>query len=280
MVSEAIAVAIDVARGFGLEAKQPVPLRSTNNVVVWLSPTQVVAKVGVGRNSRLRTELQVALELSARGGPVVSPAPDVPAVVHSRSGLDVTFWRYHAQQSSTDIAAARVASALSRLHATLAQISPGLRAKLPSYLREIELVRALLTDSSGLPVLPEADRHLLATTFNRLEAALDELAPPDSHVVLHGAPHTYNVLLVGGQPLFIDFETACTGPVEWDLAHLDSEAEQSYGDSVHGRLLWVCRGMASIKTAALCWADVNRGDLREHAEWHLAYVRSAVAPHA
>jgi len=67
--------------------------------------------------------------------------------------------------------------------------------------------------------------------------------------------------------------------MEWDLAHVDPEAEQSYGAPVHERLIWVCRSMASVKTAAFCWAGVERGDLREHAELHLAHVRTAVAPY-
>jgi hypothetical protein len=279
MSSEAIAVAIEVAQGLGLQVQKPVSLRSTNNVVVWLSPTQVVAKVGLGRNACLRTELQVALELSARGAPIVCPAQEVPAVVHSRRGLEVTFWQYHAQPLSADIAGTRVATALRRLHTALGRISPGLRASLPSYLRELQLVRSLLTDPFGLPALPEADRCLLATVFDRLKVDLDELAPVESHVVLHGSPHSYNVLLVRDEPAFIDFETTCTGPMEWDLAHVDPEAEQSYGAPVHARLIWVCRSMASVKTAAFCWADVDRGDLREHAELHLAHVRTAVAPH-
>jgi hypothetical protein len=279
VVLDPIGIAIEVAQALGLHVEQPVTLRSTNNAVVWLSPTRVVAKVGVGRKQRLRAELQVALELFALGGPVVSPAPELPPVVHSRAGLDVTFWQYHAQNSVGVIAAGCVATSLRRLHATLSRISPDLRATLPSYLEELDYVRALLTDSASLSALSEGDRHLLATTFDRLKAELGALSPPDSHVAIHGAPHLYNVLLADGEPRFIDFETACTGPVEWDLAHLDSEGEPFYGSLLKSRLLWVCRGMASVKAAVFCWADFHHGDLRDHAEWHLNHVRTTVAPY-
>jgi hypothetical protein len=67
----AIATATDIAEALGLRVEQPVLLRSTNNVVAWLSPTRVVAKVGVGRNQQLRTELQIALELGALGAACV-----------------------------------------------------------------------------------------------------------------------------------------------------------------------------------------------------------------
>jgi hypothetical protein len=278
MSSEAIATAIEVARGLGLPVRKPVSLRSTNNVVVWLRPTPVVAKVGLGRNASLRTELQVALELTALGAPIVSPAQEVPAVVHSRNGLEVTFWQYHAQPSSTDIAGVRVAAAMRRLHTALGRLSPALRASLPSYLQELQLVQGLLNDPVGLPALTATDRRLLATVFDKLMVSLAELAPAESHVMLHGSPHSYNVLLVGNEPTFIDFETTCTGPMEWDLAHVDAEVEQGYGAPVNEKLIWVCRSMASVKTAAFCWADVERGDLRQHAEMHLAHVKRVVAP--
>jgi hypothetical protein len=81
--------------------------------------------------------------------------------------------------------------------------------------------------------------------------------------------------MVDGEPSFIDFETACIGPVEWDVAYID---ELEYGLPVNPRLLWVCQGMVSVKTAILCWRDVERGDFREHAEWHLSHVRTNIAP--
>jgi thiamine kinase-like enzyme len=193
--------------------------------------------------------------------------------------LDVTFWQYHPQNSAEVIAARCVATSLRRLHVTLSRISPGLRATLPSYLEELDDVRALLTDSASLRALSQADRHLLATTFDRLKAELGAVSPPESHVAIHGAPHLYNVLLADGEPRFIDFETACTGPLEWDLAHLDSEGEPFYGSPLKSRLLWVCRGMASVKAAVFCWADSHRGDPRDHAEWHFNHVRTSVAPY-
>lgn len=102
-----------------------------------------------------------------------------------------------------------------------------------------------------------------------------ELAASRDIQPLHGEPHSNNVLIVGGEPVFMDFETASTGPVEWDLAYID---EFGYGLPVDSRLLWLCQGMVSVKTAVLCWADVERGDFREHAEWHLSHVRTSIAP--
>lgn len=272
----AISVATDVARELGLAIDEPVPLRSTNNIVAWLRPAAVVAKVSIESQSRLLTELRVAQELVALDAPVVAPAAGVPAVVHRRDGFEITFWRYHAQPSGIEIPADRVSFVLSKLHAALNQLSPALKSTLPSYREELNFVRELLADQSALPALKPEDRDLLIATFDRLQARLDERAPADRCVVLHGSPHSHNVLFVGEEPAFIDFETTCFGPVEWDLAHLDPEAEPFFADSMDAELLWLCRGMVSVKTATLCAAEIDRGDMREHAEYHLAYVREHI----
>jgi hypothetical protein len=278
-VTDAIAVAAQIARDHGLEVHDPVPLRSTNNAVAWLAPTEVVAKVGVGHHSRLDTELQVAKELAGMGAPVVFPAAELPAIVHSRSGLDVTFWRYHPQPAEPgDLPIEAIAPALRCLHRALAHISSALKESIPTLDHELGYVRSLLTNPDKLAALSTRDRSLLVTTFERLKAELDVLGHPDESTVIHGSPHSYNLLLVDGEPRFIDFETVCKGPVEWDLAHLDEGAEAFYGDTVHPRLLWVCSGMVSVKTATLCWAEVDRGDLRDHAEWHLSHIKTSIAP--
>lgn len=273
--ADAISVATEIARNHGLTVEQPVPLRSTNNAVAWLAPSRVVAKVGVGLKSRLAIELRVAKELAELGAPAVSPATELPVRVHSRHGLDVTFWRYHPQPSPADEPPAeRIAPALRRLHSALANISPALRACLPYFLRELGFVCSLLSGCDCLPALSVPDRNLLRIIFDRLKTELEAPEFAEEIVVLHGAPHSYNTLHLDGEPHFIDFETACTGPVEWDLAHLGPDAERFYGGPIRPKLLWACRAMVSVTTATLCWADVERGDLRDHAEWHLSQVKS------
>jgi hypothetical protein len=277
-VPDAIAVAAEVAREFGLVLSEPVPLRSTNNAVAWLRPLDVVAKVSVARDSRLHTELQVAQQLHSLGAAVVPPASDLPCTVHARGGLQMTFWRYFAQPPFTALPHDQVARALMQLHAALSRLTSSLKTKLPSYMGELTYVRSLLTDEPALPAFTAADRVLLLNTFDLLLARLEELVPTHKLVPIHGAPHSYNVLLVGGEPVFIDFETVCIGPVEWDLAHLDFQVEAAYPELIQSELLWLCRGMVSVKVATLCAADIDRGDMREHAEWHLAHVKDQVVP--
>lgn len=272
-------MAVEIARDYGLRVDEPVPLRSTNNAVAWLAPTQVVAKVGVGLHSRLHTELRVAKELAYIGAPIVLPSAALPAIVYSRYELDVTFWHYHPQSSQpAHCPVEHVAPAMSRLHAALSHISPVLKGSISSFNGELEYIHSLLANPESLPALSTDDRRLLAATFACLKAELDVLVSADKSTLIHGSPHSYNVLLVNSEPCFIDFETVCMGPVEWDIAHLDEGAEAFYGAAVDPRLMWVCRAMASVKTAALCWADIERGDLRDHAEWHLSHIKSSIAP--
>jgi thiamine kinase-like enzyme len=106
------------------------------------------------------------------------------------------------------------------------------------------------------------------------------LSPIDTHVVIHGSPHPFNILRVDGEPRFIDFETTCIGPLEWDLAHTAPETEHSYVVALNAPLLRSCREMVSVTTAAWCWMDVDRGDLRYHAEAHLAHVKELFAEYA
>ena len=53
----------------------------------------VVAKIGVGQERAFHTDVSVASELGALGAPIVPPAPECPAIVHSQGGFRVTFWR-------------------------------------------------------------------------------------------------------------------------------------------------------------------------------------------
>lgn len=57
-------------------------------------------------------------------------------------------------------------------------------------------------------------RDLLNAALARL-AALKTVSRP-----LHGDPHLDNLLFTTDGPLWLDFESACRGPVEWDLSAL------------------------------------------------------------
>jgi len=269
----ALEAAVRVAERHGLSVEEPLLLRSTNNVVAWLRPSMIVAKIGVGQRRGFHMELSVASELAALDAPIVPPAREFPAVVHRQDGFAVSFWRYHPQPADADIPGTHVAAALQRLHAVNAKLSTALRAELPSYLEELQSVSELLRDGKRLSALPEVDRRLLIRTFDHLLTQARLTSRADAHVVIHGSPHPYNVLLVDGTPRFIDFETTSIGPIEWDFAHTSPDAVHGYTGPMDTQLLETCRDLVRVKTAAWCWANVHRGDLRHHAELHLAHLK-------
>ena len=176
-----------IGREFGLIVERAVILADSNNVVVWLAPSPVVAKVGTGHHRSLRLELRVARHLVGQRAPVVAP---------------------------------------------------------------LDQVRDVLARSGQSPALDEADRKLLLDALDQFRAELDSYGA-DQHA-LHGSPHSSNVLVVGGAPRFIDFETACRGPIEWDLAHLDSEVAAGYPIDCDDRVRASCAALVSVKTVAWC----------------------------
>jgi Ser/Thr protein kinase RdoA (MazF antagonist) len=148
-----------------------------------------------------------------------------------------------------------------------------LAASLPSYRAELDAARRLLADGSALRSLGANDRKVLAVAL----AAADEAdAGFDTHV-LHGSPHRLNVLTVDGEPRFIDFETVCLGPWEWDMAHLEQEVALHYPEGLDPNRLKLCRTLVSAKTAVWCWEQAAQSaEMRWHAEHHLDVVKEAV----
>jgi|SRR5579862_8735645 len=262
--------ALVIVSEFGLSVREPVVISDSNNVVLWLRPAPLVAKVGTRLHSRLALEMDVAKHLKVRGAPIVSPADELPQEVHRVGDVEVTFWEYEPadeQEPNPD----DVAGALFGLHKALRDYPN----PLPSFQDELSYVAELLADEGRLEMLPEDDRLLLMLAEHRFRA---ELARCDvKERPLHGAPHSGNMLRVGGEVLFIDFETSCVGPLEWDLAHVSDEVVNAYPESVDRSILAVCRALVSVKTAALCWARFEHPKLRWHAKLHLGVVKELVS---
>ena len=83
--------AISIASRFGIETtSDPVILSDSNNVVLWLRPAPVVAKVAAGHH-RLALELAVGKHLVTLDAPVVPPAAELPERVHRFGDFEVTF---------------------------------------------------------------------------------------------------------------------------------------------------------------------------------------------
>ena len=86
-----------------------------------------------------------------------------------------------------------------------------------------------------------------STTLRSVTLAIARRSAPEQ--VLHGEPHPGNVLNTMNGPLFVDFETACRGPVEFDLAHVPDAVSDLYS-SVDQQLLDMCRELVLAMVAS------------------------------
>jgi hypothetical protein len=261
----------DLVRSCGFDVHQPLNLRSTNNVVVWLSPSPVVAKISE-EHDRAGRELAVAKELVELVAPVVPPVDlgvEQPVIIEEKA---VTFWRYEPQDDVLKPNAGQIAECLFRLHFELASMRD--RAVFPSFGDPaMSAVRALERPDFA-PDLAEVDRALLRKTLIDGIARLANMTGREQ--VIHGSPHRFNILVVDEVPKFIDFETVELGPLEWDLAHLEPEVADLYPGEFDYQVLALCRVMVSAATSTWCWEGLDRGsDMRSHAQHHLEVVRSS-----
>jgi hypothetical protein len=267
---DAVSSALHVAAGLGLEISDPKLLRSTNNTVLWLQPSPVVAKVAPAGKGLLEWEFVVASALGRMEAPVVPPFEPTGLVVHHYDGWAMTFWPYHAQTGVTPEPAAFV-RALARLHHVLDDAARLESWSLPSWDRGPKDVSRRLGDEGFAPALTTADRIMLTEVLDRSQQIAELSA---CQRALHGSPHGFNVLMVDDEPRFIDFETVCYGPVEWDLCHMDQSVVDQYSPGWNVEALELARLVVSAMTSALCWEGIDRGDdMRFHAEHHLAVVR-------
>ncbi|MGH3426402.1 MAG: phosphotransferase family protein [Mycobacteriales bacterium] len=103
----------------------------------------------------------------------------------------------------------------------------GVATALPLLAERIDRAAELLQAPSATPGLAEPGRWAAALAQSRLRALVDSLEPSTA---LHGEPHEANVIWTESGPLLIDFEGACAGPLEWDVAYLTEVALAAFPD--------------------------------------------------
>jgi Ser/Thr protein kinase RdoA (MazF antagonist) len=269
-VTDLVKTAQLVATTLGMQVDEPEFLRSTNNTVLWLRPSPVVAKIAPNGDNRLSWEHAIASSLYRCGGPVVGPLEIGGLALHTSDGYEMTFWPYHPQDGSQPSSAA-MADALQAMHRAVDRVAE--EERLPSWDVGPQDVLSRLDDHSFASTLEEGDRRLLRSALARYPEIPSTSASTRG---LHGSPHGFNVLMVEGEVRFIDLESVCLGPVEWDLAYVEPSVASLYRPGFSSHALGVARLVVSASVAAWCWEGMNRGpDMRFQAEHHLAAVRAA-----
>jgi aminoglycoside phosphotransferase (APT) family kinase protein len=246
-----------------LAVDDAVVLSDSNRLVVRLTPCDVVARVvppaslapaaaraswlsGDAYQARLATEVEVVRRLAASDSPVAGLAPRVKARVFERDGFAITLWAYCEPVRRT-LSPASYAQALGRLHAGLRQVD----VTTPHFIDRVAATQRDVVNRDVTPDLAEADRALLADTLRDLrEAIVDRRA---AEQILHGEPHPWNVLTTTTGPLFMDFEDAVRGPVEFDLAWVPQEVSERCPDADQD-LVDECRGVVLAIIATHRWS--------------------------
>jgi hypothetical protein len=150
------------------------------------------------------------------GAPLATLDPRVEPRVYEKDDFAVTLWTYYEPVAPRDIAPDQYASALERLHAGMRQAE--LTGDwLPHFMDRVDEAQRLVDDPTNNPEIAGADRALLGTTLRTMRRAIIDRGA--SEQLLHGEPHPGNVLRTSGGLLFVDLETCCRGPIEFDIAH-------------------------------------------------------------
>ncbi|GAA2083824.1 aminoglycoside phosphotransferase [Streptomyces albiaxialis] len=308
-VRRAVTAALATATSLGLSATDAHILQSSNRLTLRLLPSDTLARVtrltplpmggeaagfepaeraaagpemaapGIAGRAEVGSapeaeaawfEVGLAGRLAAAGCPVAAPDPRVAPRVHEYDGHAVTLWTYYAPPpAARDVPPADCAAALGRLHTGMRRLD----VPAPHFTDRVEQAQRLLADRDRTPALADGDRELLAGTLRDLRRDIGTRGAPEQ--LLHGEPHPGNLLATEHGPLFVDLETCCRGPVEFDLAHAPEEVD-AYCPYADQELLRACRALVLAMITTWRWDRHDRlpDGRRLAAEW-LARLRTA-----
>ena len=269
-VPRAVAAAKSTASSLGLTADEAIVLHDSNKLTLRLLPCDVLARVAPVAHQVAQFELELAQQLLESGCPVAALEPRVEPRVYERDGFVVTLWTYYEPVTPREVSPADYANALAQLHAGMRTLD----VTTPHFTDRVDQAQQLVASRDDTPALADADRELLGDTLRGLGRGIGERGGVEQ--LLHGEPHPGNVLTTKNGLLFIDLETCCRGPVEFDLAHAPEEVSEHY-PSVNRGLLRECRILVLAMITTWRW---DRGDQLPNGrqlgtEW-LSQIRAAL----
>jgi hypothetical protein len=242
----AVAATTSIVAALGLTADDAIVLQNSNKLALRLLPCDVLARVAHTGQEVAQFEVDLARRLAETDSPVAALEPRVEPRVYRHGGFAVTIWTYYEPASPEDVAPAAYAQALARLHAGMRDID--LRA--PHFTDRVAEALSLVGNRAQTPELPDADRDLLANTLRTLRRGIEDRGAPEQ--LLHGEPHPGNLLNTKTGPRFIDLETCCRGPIEFDVAHVPEDVSEHYPHLDH-ELLRDCRILMRAMVTTWRW---------------------------
>ncbi len=236
----ALAAATGLAASLGLQADDATVIRDGWNLLVWLRPAPVVARVQtrtapIRAQHRVDGSIQFASFLATAGVPVTPPTAEVAPGPHRRNGYTITLWeRFEVTGSGWEDPAA-AGRGLRMIHDAGREYDAPYAGRTP--LEEVLAVAATLD--------PER-RALVETTA----AAVDLPDLPTQW--LHGDCHLGNVLQTTRGTLWGDWEECLVGSVAWDLSRF-SQRRDVFGE-----------GQAEITAALDAYGGYDPGAVAAH----------------
>ncbi|MBI5283580.1 MAG: aminoglycoside phosphotransferase family protein [Chloroflexi bacterium] len=270
-IQRAVAAAMSIASALDLKSTNAIVLSNSNKLALRLLPCDALARVayrtrgdpgalatsrsaGEGRGAKAEDvgqevaqfEVKLAQRLAETGSPVGILEPRVLPRVYQLDGFVVTLWTYYEPVAPGEVSPADYANALERLHAGMRKLD----FTTPHFTDRVAEAQQLVASRERTPALADADRELLDNTLRSLRRTICDRGAAEQ--LLHGEPHPGNLLDTKNGPLFIDLETCCRGPVEFDLAHVPEEVSERYAGADQ-QLLGECRGLVLAMVAAWRW---------------------------
>ena len=273
-VPRAVAAAMSTASSLDLRVEDAIVLHDSNKLTLRLLPCDVLARVAPVAHQVAQFEVELAQRLAESGCPVAALEPRVEPRVYECDGFVITLWTHYEPVASREVSPADYARALERLHAGMRKVD----VPTPHFTDRVDSAQQLVASRDRTPALADADRELLGDTLRSLRRVIGQRG---GEQLLHGEPHPGNVLTAKSGLLFIDLETCCRGPVEFDLAHAPEEVGEHY-PSVDRDLLRDCRILVLAMITTWRWdgADQLPNGRQLGTEWlnQIRAAREAMSP--
>lgn len=198
----------------GLDPAGATVLRHHSNAVYLLAQAPVVVKISRPEATHTRSTVELVNWLEPHGVPSITLATAADQPIDQPiniAGCDVTAWTYLPQARA--ITAGEIAEPLAALH----------RTPPPPGTRPLDAFTSISRSITQSVCLTGDEKTLLRERSDDLARAWASLELEPHAALLHGDPQHRNTLWdeSANRAVLCDWESAVTGPVEWDLVTIE-----------------------------------------------------------
>ena len=273
-LSTELAAAIRTASKAGLGTVTPEVLHLGNHTTVRLRPWPVVARIASGTSfdfsdGSMERELGIGAHLISRAAPSARPATFVDPGPYIHGDCAISLWNFvDGRPVSSEADVRMAATSLHAVHSALSDVD----ADLPSFITKVESCEAILANPDQAQKLSAGDRLFLEKLYERLHGELRAIG--GRWHPLHGDSHIGNVRVTGAGAIWLDLESVCMGPTEWDVATLPEPIWCQF-PGLNPDLMRLFADVRGLCVAVWCWAEFGRSAAtNEAAIYHLAKLKN------